>query len=170
MNTSAAWVRYLAGDLDAALDRCQHVVDMSSRFMVARRLLAATYLQMGHPGKAIAALEEALAGSDVDVPQIAWLAHAKGSSGDRQSARALMDRLLRPDANHRHLSGYHLALAHVGVGDLDAAFAALDQACADRDPVLLHVAVEPRLEPLRSDDRYRHLLDRLGIPAADGRR
>lgn len=167
VNTSVAWVRYLAGDLDAAVDRCRHVVDMSSRFMAARRLLGAAYLQMGRHAEAIAAFEEALA-SDADLPQIAWLAHAKGSSGDRRSARALVDRVLR-QASDRHVSGYHLALAHVGVGDLDAAFAALDQACTDRDPVLLQAAVEPRLDPLRSDERYQQLLGRLGIPAADVR-
>jgi TolB-like protein/Flp pilus assembly protein TadD len=164
VNTSVAWIQYLTGDLEAAVERCRHVVDMSSRFMTARRLLGATYLEAGRYTEAIAAFEEGLAIAGDDPLQMAWLAHARGSGGDRRSASELMDVLLKPTTD-RHVSAYHLALAYVGLGDFDAAFAALDRACADRDPVLLDVAVEPRFEPLRSHERYRHLLDRLGIPA-----
>jgi tetratricopeptide (TPR) repeat protein len=164
VNTSAAWIQYLIGDFEAAIERCRHVVDMSSHFMTARRLLGAAYLEAGRNRDAIAALEEGLAIASDDILLRAWLAHARGSSGDLRAASDLVEGLLRP-ASDRHVSGYHLALAHVGLGDFDAAFAALDRACADRDPVLLHVAVEPRFEPLRSHERYRHLLDRLGIPA-----
>ena len=51
----------------------------------------------------------------------------------------------------KYVSPYHLALAHAGVGNLDAAFASLDQAWLDRDPALSNVHVDPRFEPLRAD-------------------
>src|SRR5215510_1019722 len=40
------------------------------------------------------------------------------------------------------------ALAHAGLGDLDAAFSALDEACADRDLMIAFVAIEPRFAAL----------------------
>ena len=55
------------------------------------------------------------------------------------------------------------ALAHVGLGDRDAAFALLEQAVADCDPALANLAVEPHLEPLRADARYTRLLERLRL-------
>jgi hypothetical protein len=75
-----------------------------------------------------------------------------------------MARLEQLERAHVYVPGYHRALACAGLGDIDGAFVALEQACLDRDPVLAHVAVEPRFEPLRSDDRYRRLLDRLRLP------
>jgi hypothetical protein len=59
---------------------------------------------------------------------------------------------------------FHLALAHTGLGERDAAFEALDQAWLDRDPALATLDAEPRFEPLRSDPRYRPLVERIKIP------
>src|SRR5688500_3889279 len=39
VTTSAAWVRYAAGEVSAALDRSLHVLDMDAGYMPARRLL-----------------------------------------------------------------------------------------------------------------------------------
>ena len=63
----------------------------------------------------------------------------------------------------RHLPACHLALAHVGLGDRDAAFAALEQATIDADPALTNLAVDPRFEPIRSDARYERLTELLGL-------
>lgn len=58
---------------------------------------------------------------------------------------------------------YHAAMAHVGLGEIDAAFAALERATVDADPALAAVAVEPRVAPLRTDPRYARLVELLGL-------
>ena len=50
VGTTAAWVRYAAGDYDAAIDHCRNTIDMDPEFMAARRLLGAAYLQAGRDG------------------------------------------------------------------------------------------------------------------------
>jgi hypothetical protein len=50
------------------------------------------------------------------------------------------------------------------LGELNEAFAALDQAWFDRDPALATLDAEPRFEPLRTDARYALLVDRIRIP------
>jgi hypothetical protein len=60
--------------------------------------------------------------------------------------------------------GYHLALAHTGLGNRDAAFARLENACVDREPAVVNLKVEPRFEALRGDPRYGMLLQRLRLP------
>ena len=62
------------------------------------------------------------------------------------------------------MPGYHLALAYTGLGDVEKAFALLERACLDRDPVLASITVEPRFAPLRDDRRYLDLLERLNMP------
>jgi hypothetical protein len=46
---------------------------------------------------------------------------------------------------------------------VDEAFDALDSAYVDRDPVLANLVIDPRFAPLRDDDRYRLLLERINL-------
>ena len=57
-----------------------------------------------------------------------------------------------------------LLLLAVSLGRLDEAFAALNTAIHDRNPELLNLQSDPRLQPLRSDARYVEAV-RLIIPA-----
>ncbi len=163
VGTAAAWVRYAAGDYDAAIDQCRNTIDMDPEYMAARRLLGAAYLQSGRVAEAIGELQSAATLVENDPVLLASLAHAKAVTGSRRDALEALARVRRLEAE-RYVSPYYLALAHVGLGSLDEAFAALDQAWLDRDPGLAFVHVEPRFEPLRSDSRYDPLLDRLKIP------
>jgi TolB-like protein/Tfp pilus assembly protein PilF len=156
----AAWVRYLAGDIDGAITRARRAVEMETRYLVAHRVLAAAYLQTGRGSDAVIALETALAFAPEDPVLLAWLAHARAVTGCPEIAVALLKRLR---AGERHVPSYHLALAHAGMGELDAAFAALEQATVDADPSLLTLKAEPRFEPLRSDPRYARLIELLGL-------
>ena len=164
VGTTAGWARYFAGDNDAAIDHCRNTIDMDPEFMPARRVLAAAYLQAGRHAEALAELESAvsLAEGDSDPMLLTWLAHAKAVTGNRGDATALITRA-RALAQERYVPSYHLALAFVGLGNIDTAFELLDQAWLDRDPALACVHVEPRFEPLRSDRRYQELLVRLNL-------
>jgi len=160
VGTSAAWVHYLAGNYDAALAHCRRTLDMDPQFRPARRLMGAVCLQTGKWRDAIAVLEAAYAESRHDPALVASLVHAQASVGDQAAARAVLGDLQRLDRT-RYLSPYHLALAHVGLDNIDAAFEMLERAVVDCDPALVYLAVEPRFEPLRSDPRYARLIDLL---------
>ncbi len=158
----AAWVRYLAGDYEAAITRSRDAVEMEPGYLTGYRILAAAYLSLGREGDALAVLEKAMAVAVDDPAVMAWLAHAQAVGGRREAAANLVNQLVRL-AGTRHVPSYHLALAHVGLGDTDAAFAALEQATVDGDPALANLAVEPRFMPIRSDARYVRLVELLGL-------
>jgi len=160
VNTSAAWARYLAGDHLGALARCRRATDIDPEYLPAREIVGLAYLQMGNSRDALAVLEAAHAAGPHDRALAASLAHAHAVAGDRAVAEALAADLQRRDAS-RYLSPFHLALARVGLGDIDGVFAALERAVADADPALAYLAVEPRFEPLRADARYIRLLELL---------
>ena len=164
VGTTAGWTRYVAGDYDAAIDHCRNTIDMDPEFMPARRVLAAAYLQSGRHVEALSELESAVSldEGDSDPMLLAWLAHAKAVTGNRRDATTLITRV-RGLAQERYVSSYHLAMAFVGLGNIDTAFELLDQAWLDRDPALAGVHVEPRFEPLRPDRRYQKLLVRLKL-------
>jgi tetratricopeptide (TPR) repeat protein len=135
---------------------------MDPEFVRARRVLAAAYLQSGRQADALQELETSAALTDHPV-LLAWLAHAKASTGHTADAEAVVARMLAQPGYRQH---YALAMAYVGLGRLDEALDELDTACLDRDPMLAHVAVEPPFTPLREDPRFRDLLSRLGLPTA----
>jgi len=160
--TSAAWVCYLTGDYDAAMEHCRRTIDMDPKHLMAHRMLAAASLQAGRAPHALEVLEAAHVAAPREPVAAAWLAHARAVTGNRTGAMDLLATLQRLD-RRVYLPPYHLALVHVGLGDADRAFAALEQATVDADPALGCVAVDPRFEPVRSDPRYARLIDLLGL-------
>jgi Tfp pilus assembly protein PilF len=151
---NAAWVHYAVGDYDRAIERCRHALDMEARRIAAHRLLAAAYLQDGGWDRAIAALEAGLSIDANDPVTLASLAHARAIGGDTAAAEMIGARLSALD---RYVPPLSLALVSTGLADLDAAFDALDTACVARDPMVAHVVIDPRFEPLRRDPRYSRL-------------
>lgn len=68
-------------------------------------------------------------------------------------------------AAREHVSPANFALAHLSLGDREAAFRELERAYRERSGWLLpFLAVEPRLDPIRQDPRYADLLRRLRLP------
>jgi tetratricopeptide (TPR) repeat protein len=161
VTTNAAWVRYTAGEFGPAVERSRHVLDMDAGFMPARRLLGVTLLAAGRPDEAVVELTAAAAGEDPI--SLAWLAHAKALCGARDEAGAIVAKL-EAELETVYVPAYHLALAHTGLGNRDAAFALLEKACLDHEPAVTNLKVEPRFDPLRRDPRYGILLRHLGLP------
>jgi hypothetical protein len=117
---------------------------------------------MGRPAEGVAELEAAAANARADPVLLAWLAHAKATRGECGVAKTILAAAegLRPQ---RYVPAYHLALAHVGLRQLDEAFALLDRACEERDPALINLAGDPRFDPIRADARYVRLTQRLRL-------
>jgi TolB-like protein/Flp pilus assembly protein TadD len=157
---SAAWAHYLVGHGDQVIDRCRHTIDIDPRRVAAHQLLGAALLQTSRREEAVEALDAGLAIEPENPVTLAWLAHARGIVGDLRGAAAALERLR---TSGRYVPPYHLALAHAGLGDVDSAFDALDNACAERDPMIGLIAIEPRFAPLREHPRYAALRERLRL-------
>jgi TolB-like protein/tetratricopeptide (TPR) repeat protein len=160
VNTMAAWIRYVSGDIDRAIERCHHALNLFPEFAPARRLLGAAYFRAGECARARATLEPAAnAGDPIS---LAWLSHVQAVGGARTEARESMARALSLQSR-LYVSPFHLAIAYAGLEDHDCAFASLEQAWLDRDPALATMTVEPRLDSLRNDKRYAAILERLNL-------
>jgi hypothetical protein len=67
------------------------------------------------------------------------------------------------DRCDEHVPPVALAWVHAALGDVDQAFACLQRAYDMRDPLLRLVKVEPLLDPLHADPRWRALLRRMSL-------
>jgi tetratricopeptide (TPR) repeat protein len=91
------------------------------------------------------------------------IGHVYAVSGDRAAAGRVMAWLKR-ESVRRYVNQYELALIHVGLGDKDQAFAALERAFREHSDQLIYLKVDPRLDSMRSDSRFQDLIRRVGIP------
>ena len=62
-----------------------------------------------------------------------------------------------------YTTNYGVAVIYARLGEKDKALEALERAYAERQIAMTEIAVEPALDPLRSDERFRSLLQRLGL-------
>lgn len=95
------------------------------------------------------------------------IAQAHADAGRRREALALLDDLKRRAGQ----PGWTVppeawAYIYAHLGDRDAAFQWLDAAFNEKSSLVLWFAVDPRVDPLRSDPRFGEFLKRLGLPAA----
>ena len=59
---------------------------------------------------------------------------------------------------------YEIALVYAGLKDKDNAFTWLEKAYEARDKGLTYLKVDPCLDPLRADPRFKDLEKRVGLP------
>jgi len=61
----------------------------------------------------------------------------------------------------RHVSQYHLALIHCGLGRIEKALDLLEVAYETKDAKILWLGVDPELDPLHGHPRFNDLLRKL---------
>jgi serine/threonine protein kinase/Flp pilus assembly protein TadD len=160
-NASYGRAYYYARQYDKAIEQFRKTVELDPSFVRAHLYLGWTYEAKGMFDEAIAEYVKARALDDSPVI-IASLAHALAVSGKRDEAQKLLDEL--NDLSHRrYVSAYDLALIHTGLAENDRAFEFLQKAYQERSSALSWLGVDPRLDRLRSDQRFVDLLRRIGL-------
>jgi TolB-like protein/DNA-binding winged helix-turn-helix (wHTH) protein/Flp pilus assembly protein TadD len=171
------WVLYRAGRPDEAIAAMRRLLDLEPGFTAARDCLERALARRGRDAESLAAAREGLRRAGASPPEIAAL--AAGAASDPGAARrriaswrlARLARLARtaPAApGSAYLSPYAVAALEVDAGDPEAAIAALQRAVAARDPMVVMLATDPELAPIRRDRRVAALLRQLGLPQAAG--
>ena len=67
----------------------------------------------------------------------------------------------------QYVSAYDVALIHLALGERDEAFERLYKAYEEHAEWVIYMAVDPRLDPLRPDPRFKELVRRIGFDAAE---
>jgi tetratricopeptide (TPR) repeat protein len=116
----------------------------------------------GQYREAIAEYRKALVLNDSPYAK-ALLARALAKSGQRGEALKLVENL-KSDAASRYVPNYCLAIAYTALGEKDEALVLLEKDIAERSSFVSYMAVEPALDDLRDDPRFKEMLKRLNLP------
>ena len=88
-------------------------------------------------------------------------AYLDAHMGNGEAARrALVE--LEPDKKEGAVSAYFMALAYFVMGDNDKGFELLEEAYQEREHEVLNLQIERELNSVRSDPRYRSMVNKLG--------
>jgi len=90
------------------------------------------------------------------------LGYSYALAGEAGQARAILTELIETSTK-KYVSAYDLALINIGLGQKDAAFELLRDAVSERCGWLIFLKIEPVLDTIRSDPRFRELIRAVGL-------
>ena len=138
-------------------------MELEPGYFYAHMELGWAYLQKGMQQAAVTHCDSAIARAPgIDQVVLGTCGWVYGRAEHRPQAGAIVRRLTALSAR-RWVDPYNLSLVYVGLGDTDRALASLREAARQGSPSLVFLKVEPFLDPLRSDPRFKALLRELGI-------
>ena len=159
---SLGWLHYYARQPEQALEHLRRALAMNPTAEENHRLLGLAYLQARQWEEAAAAFREAIALSDSPALAVAGLGAVAAGRGRPEEARGVLSEL-EAGAREGYVSPVAFAMVHAALGEADAAFSWLDRAYEERRGWLAYLNVEPMLDPLRGDPRFRRLLERMRL-------
>jgi adenylate cyclase len=164
IDPASLWVNNFACELyryfglyDEAVAAGERALQLDPAFAYGEPLLAALYREMGRFEDAIALYKksESLSGRSAFGLAITYARMQRNDEALRALAAAT--------ANRRYTPGDAIAHVHVALQAHDDAIRELERARKERSSSLHFVGIAPEFAPLRSDERFRSLLKRIGL-------
>jgi len=163
INAEVVRTMYYARDYDGALAQAQKAMQLDPAYYRTHFWLGRVYAQKGMYQKAVDESERVLQATPDSTLGLTELAYSLAIAGRTAGARTIL-RSLEERSRSRWVPAYNLAIIHVALKENDEALRYLQKAYDEQDWALLVLAVEPRLDPLRSDPRFLELCRKLRFP------
>jgi adenylate cyclase len=152
---------YLTRRYDEAVKQLRAAINTDPDYGYAHLFLGRVYARMGRFSEAIVELRTAMQLAPGPEPESA-LGRAYADAGDRSKATEVLDHL-REQMRDTFVSAAFVATVHIGLGQVDEAFSALEEAAAQHSYYVPWWKLDPELDPLRSDPRFTALLKKVGL-------
>ena len=159
---NAGWVHYLARRNDRALSQWLETLQLEPDFALSHSSIWVAYLDDSHFGEYLAHSAHQHQLDDADTLRLAVLSGNYARQGDRRQAEAYLARL-KTAKNRYYVCDYELATAYAMLGNTDAAMEWLNQGYRARSSCMPNLKTDPRLDPLRADERFKGLLRTLRL-------
>lgn len=159
-----AVIHFYRRDFDAALEQCDHTVELNPHFAPAYLTLGLVQEQRQDFDESAAAFRRGIELAP-RLPRLhAALARTYALSDRAAQARDALE-ALRVLAAERYVSPFEFAVAHQALGDADDALRWLGRARDDRCFELLSLAVDPRFDAWRRTAEFTAVTARIGLAA-----
>lgn len=157
---SVLWCSYHARHFEEAYQLCRDTIEAEPQNLMM--LYGSSFLlsRLGRHDEAIAAAEKCVQLMGKASHTLGRLGSAQAAAGNVAAGEAMLEEMALL-ATRRHVSPYHLALVHCGLGRVEEAIDLLERAEDTRDAKVLWMGVDPELDPLHGHPRFNNLLRKL---------
>ncbi|MEZ5429523.1 MAG: protein kinase [Pyrinomonadaceae bacterium] len=159
---SLGYAYYFARDFDQAIEECNKALELDAYSTFAYRNLGLAYLQQKKFDSAISALSKAVTFSSGGLAFESYLGFAYARASREKEALEVLGNL-EDLSGERYVPAYNFATVHLGLKDFDKTFEWLEKAFEERSGFLPFMKVEPLVDDLRDDPRFKDLLQRVGV-------
>lgn len=158
----AGVISHLAHRFDEAVVHYKSALDLDPRFIWTHMYLAQALEQMGHIKEAIGEFETTirLAGGSNSV--LAMEAHAYAISGDKATARHILN-WLKSSTNRKCMPSFDIAAAHAALGESRQMGVWLNRACDERNMKVFTLVQDPRFYRLHHHPEFKEVVDHVGL-------
>jgi TolB-like protein/Tfp pilus assembly protein PilF len=154
---------YMAGQYEDAVRAFRKAFELEPDYGWSHAGLGWVYTEKKMYSQAIAELERAVTVSHrSEATSLASLGRVLGEAGRKAEAREILGEL-KARSKNRYVSPYLVGLVQLGSGERNNAIASLEEAYANRDQWMMFLKVDPGWDKLRSDPRFKNLVQRLGL-------
>jgi tetratricopeptide (TPR) repeat protein len=153
---------YFDAQYDRALEQGRKTIDLDERSALAHLLIGRIQAARGEFDHALQSFQAAMELEPSLSLAAAALGLCYGALGRIPEAQNIVETLIT-GAAHGYVSPYAIALAHLGAGAMETGMEWLDKAIDDRAGGVQFLAVEPLLNPYRSDSRFPGMIRKLGL-------
>ena len=160
INASVGMIHYLAHDYDGALAALRRGLEVDPTHYVSHLRVGFVCLQQKQANEAVDAMRQAVLHSGGSTEAMAGLAQAQAVAGDKPAMERIVKEL--GDSGHRYVSPYNVARVYGAIDDKQRALEWLEKAYQEHNPDLIELTREPSFESLRSDAKFRELVERIG--------
>jgi TolB-like protein/tetratricopeptide (TPR) repeat protein len=149
-------------DYDRAIEQAQLVLAVDPHYPTAHVLIGVIRCAQGQFNQAIPELRECVELSNRAPVWLGWLGLGVALSGDVAEACTLLAQL-RAAAERTYIPASCFAWIHLGLGALDEAFAWMNRAIDERDPMMTPIRSYPFFDSIRADPRFAGLLRKMKL-------
>jgi tetratricopeptide (TPR) repeat protein len=151
-----------AGRYDEAIARAENAVELDPGHDRSRATLGWAYFLSGRIEEGLTELERAAARSATNTLWLSQLAEAYALAGKHAYARGILVEL-KGRATRGYVSPYHFAYVYTGLGEVDDAMDALEQAMAARAGGVYGIKGSFLFKPLHGQPRFQALLAKMNL-------
>jgi Flp pilus assembly protein TadD len=163
LNVHLVWHYYFSRQYDLAIQYSRTMQDLDLSVYGVYWFGGWALEQQGKFPEAIAWLQRAVALTGGIVHTRSALGHAYGVSGDKVKAKEVLGQL-KELSKQRYVPAYDIAMVYLGMGEKEEAFRWLERGYEERSAWMVYLNIDPRLDGLHTDPRFRELVHRVGLP------
>jgi tetratricopeptide (TPR) repeat protein len=162
VHATRAFAYYFQRNFETAASECEKALLLDSTHFMLHYILGRAYMRMGEPQKAIAQLKAAST-QPGEFPLIdAALGLAYAVTGHKEETQRMAEQFKRTFSK-RYIPSTYFGMLYAGMGDKQRAIMWLEKACAERADGLTWIGVEPMLDDLRDDFRFKEIVRKVGL-------